>query len=117
MAGFASDGLNDALILLGAAGLVIPAFAALRISPVVGFILVGILVGPQVLGSASGSLAWLRHFAISDPPALAPLAEIGVAMLLFALGLELSTERLRTLRRQLLTLGLPQLLLCAASLG
>ncbi|TFU03746.1 sodium:proton exchanger [Polymorphobacter arshaanensis] len=113
---FASPGLHDALILLAAAGLVIPAFATLRISPVIGFILVGIVVGPHGIGGASELPGWLRELAITDPHALEPLAEIGVAMLLFALGLELSTERLRTLRRYLLTLGLPQLLLCAAAL-
>ncbi len=113
---FASPGLHDALVLLAAAGLVIPAFATLRISPVIGFILVGFVVGPHGIGGANGLPSWLRGLAISDPHALEPLAEIGVAMLLFALGLELSTERLRTLRRYLLTLGLPQLLLCAAAL-
>ena len=113
---FASPGLHDALILLAAAGLVIPAFATLRISPVIGFILVGIVVGPHGIGGATELPGWLRGLAITDPHALEPLAEIGVAMLLFALGLELSTERLQTLQRYLLTLGLPQLLLCAAAL-
>ncbi len=42
---------SDALVILGAAGLVIPAFARFRISPVIGFILVGLLVGPAGLGS------------------------------------------------------------------
>jgi len=114
---FATPGLHDALILLGAAGLVIPAFAALRISPVIGFILVGIFVGPHGIGGATGFPDWVRLLSISDPHAIEPLAEIGVAMLLFALGLELSTERLQTLRRQLLSLGLPTLLLCAAALA
>ena len=50
---FASPGLHDALILLAAAGLVIPAFATLRISPVIGFILVGIVVGHGVAASAT----------------------------------------------------------------
>ena len=84
---FASPGLHDALILLAAAGLVIPAFATLRISPVIGFILVGIVVGPHGIGGATELPGWLRGLAITDPHALEPLAEIGVAMLLFALGL------------------------------
>lgn len=113
---FASPGLHDALILLAAAGLVIPAFATLRISPVVGFILVGIVVGPHGIGGVTDAPSWMRLLAITDPHALEPLAEIGVAMLLFALGLELSRERLQTLRRYLLTLGAPQLLLCTAAL-
>ena len=46
--------LSDALVILGAAGLVIPAFARLRITPVIGFILIGMLVGPYGLGSLVG---------------------------------------------------------------
>ena len=41
-----NEGVSDALVILGAAGLVIPAFARFRVSPVIGFILVGLLVGP-----------------------------------------------------------------------
>ena len=41
-----SSALSDALVILGAAGIVIPLFARLRITPVIGFILVGLLVGP-----------------------------------------------------------------------
>ena len=67
---FATPGLHDALILLGAAGLVIPAFAALRISPVIGFILVGIFVGPHGIGGATGVPEWLHVLSISDPHAL-----------------------------------------------
>ena len=42
--------LSDALVILGAAGIVIPVFARFRITPVIGFILVGLLVGPYGLG-------------------------------------------------------------------
>ena len=46
-----SPGLSDALVILGAAGIVIPAFARLKITPVIGFILVGMIVGPFALGA------------------------------------------------------------------
>ena len=88
-----NEGVSDALVILGAAGLVIPAFSALRISPVVGFILVGIAVGPHALGAFPA----LSAFTISDADVLEPAAEIGVAMLLFALGLELSLDLLEAL--------------------
>ena len=42
--GLENEGFSDALVILGAAGLVIPAFARFRVSPVIGFILVGVLV-------------------------------------------------------------------------
>jgi CPA2 family monovalent cation:H+ antiporter-2 len=48
------QGLHDALVILGAAGVVIPAFARIRISPVIGFVLVGAAVGPAGLGALAG---------------------------------------------------------------
>ena len=46
-----SHAFSDSLVILGAAGLVIPTFARFRVSPVIGFILVGLLVGPAWHGS------------------------------------------------------------------
>lgn len=103
-----SSAFKDMALVLGAAGLVIPAFAALRISPVIGFILIGVAAGPHGLGQLPG-LDWL---ALSSPEALAAPAELGVALLLFALGLELSLDRIRTMRSLIFGLGSQQLLLC-----
>jgi len=112
-----SSTFRDILIVLGAAGLVIPAFAALRISPVVGFIMVGIAVGPFGLGGFVQAYPGLDNITISHTEALAAPAEMGVALLLFALGLELSVERLRTLRRIVFGLGAAQLTGCATALA
>ncbi len=112
-----SSAVRDIVVVLGAAGLVIPAFAALRISPVVGFILVGIAVGPNGLGALTGHWPWLGALTISDAKALATPAEMGISLLLFALGLELSRERLRTMRRLVFGLGTSQLVLCATVIG
>jgi CPA2 family monovalent cation:H+ antiporter-2 len=111
-----SSAFRDITVVLGAAGLVIPAFAALRISPVVGFILVGIAVGPFGLGALVPMFPTMALFTISNAKVLAAPAEIGVALLLFALGLELSTERLRTMRRLVFRIGAAQLLLCTLAL-
>ena len=59
MLNLTNSGFSDTLVILGAAGLVIPAFARFRISPVIGFILVGALVGPFGLGSLIKSQPWL----------------------------------------------------------
>ena len=106
--------LSDALVILGAAGLVIPAFARLRITPVIGFILIGMLVGPYGLGSLVAQYPWLYHITISNPQALAPFAEYGIILLLFSIGLELSFNRLWGMRRLVFGLGAMELLVSAA---
>jgi CPA2 family monovalent cation:H+ antiporter-2 len=97
--------LSDALVILGAAGIVIPLFARLRITPVIGFILVGVLVGPFGLGRLVAGAPWLTWVTITDPQGLAPIAEFGITLLLFTIGLELSFNRLWTMRRLVFGLG------------
>ena len=110
-------GFSDALVILGAAGLVIPAFARVRVSPVIGFILVGLLVGPSGLGRLVGDLPWLYYFTISDPAAIAPFAELGIILLLFSIGLELSLKRLWKMRVLVFGVGAAQLLSAGALIG
>ncbi len=109
--------LGDALVILGAAGLVIPLFARFRITPVIGFILVGMLVGPFGLGAKVADIPWLSYITISDPAGLAPYAEFGIVMLLFSVGLELSFGRLWTMRRLVFGLGALELIIGALLIG
>ncbi|HEX2764183.1 MAG TPA: cation:proton antiporter [Allosphingosinicella sp.] len=115
--GFQNTPLSDALVILGAAGIVIPAFARFRISPVIGFILVGMLAGPKSLGSLVGQQPWLGYLTISNPEAIEPFAEFGIILLLFSIGLELSLRRLWGMRRLVFGVGAAELLLSAALLG
>src|SRR5215813_3438557 len=108
---------KQALIVLGAAGVVIPLFHRLRVSPVLGFMLVGIVVGPFGLASLIPHLPWLSAITIGTPALIEPIAQLGVVLLLFMIGLELSFERLWVMRRLVFGLGSLQVVLSAAMLA
>ena len=108
---------KELLIVLGAAGIVVPLFHRLRISPVLGFMLVGAAVGPFGLGRLAPAHPFLSAITIPDPQAIAPIARLGVVLLLFMIGLELSFERLWTMRRLVFGLGALQIVCCTALLA
>ncbi len=109
--------MSDALVILGAAGIVIPLFARFRITPIVGFILVGLLVGPFGLGRMVPDAPWLYWVTISNTEELAPFAEFGITLLLFTIGLELSFNRLWTMRKLVFGLGALELLVIGTLLA
>jgi monovalent cation:H+ antiporter-2, CPA2 family len=112
-----STSFSDSLVVLGAAGIVIPAFARFRISPVIGFILVGALVGPSGLGSLVDRAPWLFHITITDRESIEPFAEFGIVLLLFSIGLELSFRRLWAMRQAVFGIGAGELIGSAALIG
>ncbi|WP_338244262.1 cation:proton antiporter domain-containing protein [Aurantiacibacter hainanensis] len=109
--------MKDALVILGAAGIVIPLFARFRVTPIIGFILVGLLVGPYGLGRMVMEYDWLTHITITDTERLEPFAEFGIILLLFAIGLELSFNRLWQLRKLVFGLGALELLVIGTMLA
>ena len=111
------QGLKDALVILGAAGIVIPAFARLRISPVIGFIIVGMIVGPFGLGALALEQPWLQTLTITDRASIEPFAEFGIILLLFAIGLELSFRRLNAMRGAIFGIGAAEMLGGALLIG
>ena len=96
--------LIPAVALLGAGVIAVPIFKRLGLGSVLGYLAAGIVIGPF----------GLRLF--SDPASILSVAELGVVMLLFIIGLELKPSRLWSLRREIFGLGLAQVLVCAAVL-
>jgi CPA2 family monovalent cation:H+ antiporter-2 len=111
------SGIRDALVILGAAGVVIPAFARLKVSPVIGFILVGAAIGPAGLGALVPRHPWLEAVTITDRTRIEPFAEFGILLLLFAIGLELSFRRLWGMKSAVFGLGGLQMLTTATLIG
>ena len=91
--------LRTTLIILAAAVVVVPVFRRLRVTPVLGYLLAGLLIGPHALG------------LVTDVEAVETLAEFGVVFLLFAIGLELSLDRLLAMRRHVFGMGTLQVVI------
>ena len=93
------------LVFLGAAVLAVPLFRLFRLGAVIGYLAAGVAVGPSGLG------------LIDDPASVLTLAELGVVLLLFIIGLELKPSRLWAMRQDIAGLGLIQVLLCGGVLA
>jgi CPA2 family monovalent cation:H+ antiporter-2 len=78
-----------------------------------GFLIIGVAMGPQVLGRLAQSWPWMGAFEFEQSEPTLLLAELGVVFLLFVIGLEVSLERLWSLRRYVFGLGLLQVVLSA----
>jgi monovalent cation:H+ antiporter-2, CPA2 family len=94
--------LELTLLYLLAAVLGVVVFRSLKLPPMLGYLVVGIVIGPNALALAHNS-AGIRH-----------LAEFGVVFLMFAIGLEFSLPKLRAMRHHVFGLGLLQVLLTMA---
>jgi len=97
--------LESGAIMLGAALVFVTLFRRLKLGATLGYIVAGALIGPQVLG------------LIEDPEQLGSVTEIGIALLLFIVGLELQPSRLWRLRKDIFGLGLAQVVLCGLALS
>ena len=98
---------KETLLFLVTAGVIAPLFFRLHVSPVLGYLLAGLALGPYGLGSLDLKAPWLNALAI-NVDAIDRIAAFGVVALLFTMGLELSFERLRRMRRLVFGLGLAQ---------
>jgi len=97
--------LRDGAILLGAALFFVMLFRRLGLGATLGYIVAGALIGPSVLG------------LFREPEAIQRVSEIGIALLLFIVGLELQPSRLWRLRTDIFGLGLAQVALCGVAIA
>ncbi len=104
------------IVFLLASAVIVPVFKRLKISPVLGFLLVGVLLGPDVMGQIAHEWPQAAAFAVTRSHTAHSLAELGVVFLLFSIGLELTFERLKTMRRMVFGLGAAQVLASTAVL-
>jgi len=96
--------LTQVVALLGAAVVAVPLFKRLGLGSVLGYLTAGLIIGPF----------GLRLF--SDPQAILHVAELGVVMFLFVIGLEMQPSRLWSLRREIFGLGVAQVVVCGGLL-
>jgi CPA2 family monovalent cation:H+ antiporter-2 len=96
---------QDALVVLGTAGVVVPLVRRWGLNPVLGYLGAGVLLGPYALGSLQATVPIVNWVTIHDAKNLTLIAELGIVFLLFLIGLELSYERLMTMRRLVLGMG------------
>ena len=97
--------LRDAAVMLGVALVFVTAFRRLGLGATLGYIVAGALIGPSVLG------------LFEEPEIIQDVSEIGIALLLFIVGLELRPSRLWRLRKDIFGMGLLQVTLCGLALS
>ncbi|WP_090646752.1 cation:proton antiporter domain-containing protein [Asticcacaulis taihuensis] len=104
------------IVFLLASAVVVPIFQRYKVSSVLGFLLIGVLLGPDVMGRLATAWPVLDAFSVMRSHTVHQLAELGVVFLLFTIGLELTFERLKSMRRLVFGLGALQVVLCALAL-
>ena len=114
---FNIDAYSDALVVLGTAGIVVPLARRFGLSPVLGYLGAGAILGPLGLGTFKEQVPALYWLTVVDKNNVSAFAELGIVFLLFLIGLELSFQRLITMRRLVFGLGGLQFLLCSAAIA
>jgi CPA2 family monovalent cation:H+ antiporter-2 len=104
------------IVFLLASAVVVPIFQRYKVSSVLGFLLIGVLLGPDVMGRLATAWPVLDAFSVMRSHTVHQLAELGVVFLLFSIGLELTFERLKSMRRLVFGLGALQVVLCSLAL-
>ncbi|OGB30097.1 MAG: potassium transporter [Burkholderiales bacterium RIFCSPLOWO2_12_FULL_61_40] len=109
--------LRETLLFLTLVGILIPLLQRFRMNQVLGFLVVGVLVGPYGFGLWVDQWPWLETFTFARGPGVQSLAELGVIFLMFLIGLELSVQRMWSLRHWVFLGGMVQVLLSSFVIG
>lgn len=109
--------LRETIIFLVAVGLVVPLVRKAGISAVLGFLFVGLIIGPFGVGRLVGETPLLELMVIADVEGVRRFAELGVIFLLFTIGLELSVAQLWGMRRLVFGFGSAQVVTSALVIG
>ncbi|HJV87676.1 MAG TPA: cation:proton antiporter [Noviherbaspirillum sp.] len=109
--------LRETLMFLALTGILIPLLQRQRVNQVLGFLIVGTLAGPFGLGLLAKDIPWLAYFTFPQREGVTVLADLGVLFLMFMIGLELSAERLWSLRRWVFGAGSVQVIVTATIIG
>jgi CPA2 family monovalent cation:H+ antiporter-2 len=102
--------LYKCILVFGIAGLIVPLFNRLHISPVLGFLICGVAISPNLLIPIQDDLGFLSNILIVEMETAKLMGELGVLALLFMIGLELSYEKLAELKRYIFGLGSAQII-------
>lgn len=108
---------KDIMVVLGTAAVVVPLMQRIRVSPVLGFLLAGAALGPHGLGRFAGAVPGLSWITPGAGGALGAMGELGVVFLMFLIGLELSLQRLVTMRRLVFGVGGLQVVISSLAIG
>lgn len=109
--------LRETLLFLVLAGVLIPLLQRFRVNQVIGFLVVGMLVGPYGFVLWADQFAWVEVFSFSRGPGVKSLGELGVIFLMFLIGLELSVKRMWDMRLWVFLGGSAQVVLSAIVIG
>lgn len=108
---------KDGLIVLATAAVFVPLARRLGVTPVVTYLAAGAVLGPYGLAALAHYVPALQWVSISRSDGLGIVGELGVVALLFLIGIELSFQRLMTMRHLVFGLGGLQILVAAAVIG
>lgn len=106
--------LSDLLLFFGISGVLVPVLQRIHLSPVLGYLLCGVIIGPYGIALFADQYHWIEVFSIGDQSTVQILGELGIMALLFMIGLELSLRRLMELKRYVLGLGSSQIIVTGA---